>query len=109
MLSMLGALIVLGLGVLGLIWPKTAADFVRITPVDTTGLSEIRATYGGVFLGLGVAALMMNQSSVYHAIGIGFTAAAISRAMSVVVDRSRKPHNFAGIAFEGVIALLLLL
>jgi Domain of unknown function (DUF4345) len=109
MLPTIGAVIVIGLGVLGLVWPRTAANFVRIAPVDTTGVSEIRATYGGVFLGLGIAALVMNQSSVYDAIGIGFGLAAVSRAASVVIDRSREPHNFAGIAFESVIALLLLL
>ena len=60
LMHVLGAVIVTALGVFGLIWPKAAARFVRLSPMGQTGISELRATYDGVFLGLGVTALMLN-------------------------------------------------
>ena len=42
-------------------------------------------------------------------IGVGFAVAAVARVVSVVVDRSTEPYNLAGIAFEAVIAWLLLI
>lgn len=107
-LNLLGTVVVTALGVMGVFVPKVAANFVQIAPVGTTGMSEVRATYGGVFLGLGLTALIAQQPAVFTAIGIGFGLAALVRLVSVWLDGSRESYNLAAIAFEGGIALLLL-
>jgi hypothetical protein len=107
-LNLLGAVVVTALGLMGVFAPRVAANFVRIAPTGTTGISEVRATYGGVFLGLGLTALIVQQPTLFTAIGVGFGLAALVRLVSVWLDNSREPYNLAGIAFEGGIALLLL-
>ena len=59
MLATLGALITVALGLLGALAPAAAARLVGVQPVGGVGLSEIRATYGGLFLGLGGACLVL--------------------------------------------------
>jgi hypothetical protein len=107
--TVLGVMIVIGLGFLGLLLPRVAASFVHVSPVGKMGLSEIRATYGGVFLGLGATTLLTQNSSLAFGIGVGFACAAVARALSAILEESREPRNLAGITFEGIIAALLLL
>lgn len=106
--NLFGAVVVAALGLMGVFAPRLAAYFVRIAALGTTGISEIRATYGGVFLGLGLTALMVQHPAIYFALGIGFGLAALVRLASVWLDNSKEPYNFAGIAFESLIAVFLL-
>lgn len=98
----------IALGILGIGFPNAAARFVRISALGKTGLSEIRATYGGLFLGLGAYGLWTGDPRVASAIGIGFGCAPLARAGSALLEKSRGTDNIAGIAFEGIIAALLL-
>lgn len=45
----IGAIVTLLLGLVALMLPLKMAALVDISPIATTGLSEIRATYGGLF------------------------------------------------------------
>lgn len=103
-----GAVITLGLGLLGLFAPARAAGFTSIQPVGLIGKSEIRATYGGLFAALGLACLLTQAPGVFLAAGLAWTGAAVGRTFSVVVDGSRSAKNFGAIAFELIIGLLLL-
>lgn len=103
-----GAVITAGLGIMGLIRPSAAAAFTSMSPVGKLGVSEIRATYGGLFLFMGVFALIVREPIAWQVLGWAWVGAAVGRAASVVVDASREPKNFGGIAFEGVIGALLL-
>jgi hypothetical protein len=104
----IGSIVILALGLAGTIAPIQIAKFVSIGPNGLTGISEIRATYGGIFLGLGLTSLLSNGSSIAFAIGTGFACAAIIRALSALFEQSRAAQNLGGIAFEGFIAALLL-
>lgn len=103
-----GAVITAALGLMGLVKPAAAAAFTSMSPVGKIGVSEIRATYGGFFLFLGVFALIVREPLAYQVLGWAWIGAAAGRAVSVVVDASREPKNFGGIVFEGVIGALLL-
>ncbi len=103
-----GALVTAGLGGMGLVSPSTAAAFTSLSPVGKLGVSEVRATYGGFFLALGATALWTQAAGAFTVLGIAWAGAALGRLASVVVDRSTEPKNLGGIAFEGLIATLLL-
>jgi hypothetical protein len=104
----IGALVTAGLGVMGLVRPHAAASFTSLRPAGTVGVSEIRATYGGLFLALGAFALLSGSSVVYRTLGIAWAGAAAGRIVSVVADGSRSGKNLGGILFEGALALFLL-
>jgi uncharacterized membrane protein YeaQ/YmgE (transglycosylase-associated protein family) len=48
LIPLLGAVCTLALGILGLVAPQKVADLVGVDPKGALGLSEIRATYGGI-------------------------------------------------------------
>ena len=104
----LGAAATLVLGGLGLFSPARAAAFTNLAPIGATGVSEIRATYGGFFAALGLACLALQASAVFSTAGAAWVGAAAGRAWSVVVDQNREAKNLGGIAFELAIGLLLL-
>ena len=83
LIPLVGAVCTLALGVLGLSAPKRIAELIGIAPEGKLGLSEIRATYGGIFTGLGVACLWFQQPEVYAAVGLAWILAAVSRTVSI--------------------------
>jgi hypothetical protein len=108
LLAPAGALASALLGALGLCAPLRAARMVGLSPLGARGVSELRATYGGLFLGLGLAALLWQQPAAYGVAGIAWLGAAVARLASIVLDRSVSALNIGGVALEAVIGALLL-
>ncbi|MGH7785489.1 MAG: DUF4345 family protein [Candidatus Binatia bacterium] len=108
MLNNVGAAITAGLGVMGLLRPSAAAAFTSMQPQGLTGVSEVRATYGGFFLVLGTYALYAQAPTAFLIVGLAWLGAAAGRLLSVVIDRSYAATNLGGVVFETVIGALLL-
>ncbi|MDJ0787576.1 MAG: DUF4345 family protein [Myxococcota bacterium] len=108
LLHNLGALATLGLGINGMLRPRATSRFVHMTPDGRMGLSEIRATYGGLFAAMGAFALLAQDEVAFSLLGAAWVGAAVGRVFSIVVDDAREPLNFGGVAFESAFALLLL-
>lgn len=108
-LNLVGTLLTLSLGLLGFIAPHATSRLVGIKLDDPRGVSEIRATYGGLFIGLGAIALYEHDPTVYCAIGWGWMGAALARLFSLVIDQQKSVLSFGGIIVEAGIGLLLLL
>jgi len=105
----LGAAITLGLGVMGLVSPHRAATFVSIRPDGLNGRSELRATYGGFFLALGLACLLFQEHAMFLLAGLAWMGAAGGRILSVLIDRNVDGKNIIGIFFEAFVGFLLLM
>jgi hypothetical protein len=108
MLATIGALLTIGLGVLGAVAPHRAARLVGIAPVGGVGVSEIRATYGGLFIALGAACLALGSPVAYTVAGIAWLGAASMRLPSLLLDEGAFPKAIGGAAIEGLIGALLL-
>lgn len=102
-----GAVVTLVLGMLGLFAPVKAAEFASISPVGPNGTSEIRATYGGLFLALGLLCLLLQMEMVFLTVAAAWIGAAVGRIWSVVIDGNVSPKNLGGVLFEFVIGSLL--
>lgn len=107
-LNNVGALATAGLGLMALVRPSAAARFTSLRPEGLLGVSEIRATYGGLFLALGGYALWAQSDTVFTVVGVGWLGAAVGRVFSVVADRNFEPKNLGGVVFEAAIGALLL-
>ena len=83
-----------------MLFPNVAAKLVNIEPIGLTGISEIRATYGGLFVGLGGVCLYSQSSTVFFAVGIAVLGAALGRGVCVLIDRSYAPKSW-GYVFRG--------
>lgn len=103
-----GALVTTGLGIFGLFFPAGAASFVGIIPDGERGISEIRATYGGLFLAMGLVAVVAQSNDIFRVVGFAWLGAAGGRAFSVVRDNSRSGSNLGAIVMEGLIGLSML-
>ena len=104
-----GASISVIAGLLGFFFPKQVSKVIGLQLPGLLGVSEFRATYGGLFIGGGVAVLMLQSNEAAVALGCGWAGACIARAISLVVDKSRSKENIAGLVIEAVVASLLIL
>ena len=97
------------LGIFGFALPQLAAAFVGLKPVSAEGISEMRATLGSFFLGLGVACLWLQSPIAFTTVGIASIVAAIARFLSLFIDRSFSIKNVGGVFTEAILGAMLLL
>lgn len=72
---------------------------------STMGMSEIRASAGCLFVGMGIGALILGTPAAYMMIGFCWLGAAVGRLTSLVLDgKSNQKWTFFGI--EAVVGLL---
>lgn len=104
-----GALITSSLGLMAIFSPSSAAKMVGITASEPRGVSEIRATYGGLFLACGLFCLINQNQTAFTMLGFSWFGAAIVRLFSTFIDRgAANKLNFGGILLETIIAFLLM-
>ena len=104
--ALLGCFITIGLGLLGAVAPARAALLVSIEPKGRTGVSEVRATYGGLFLGMGLACLALQSKSAFAVASACWLGAALLRVLSLGLDRNPTVKNFRAIGIEAGIGAL---
>lgn len=103
------ALLSIALGAISWFWPKYTLGALELkTAGSTMGLSELRASAGALFVGLGIGALILGSASAYLMVGFAWGGAAVGRLTSIILDgpASRKKIVFFGV--EAVVALILL-
>lgn len=107
-LNFLGAAVTAIMGGIGLLTPSAAAALVGLEARTPPGRSEFRATYGGLFLCLGVAPLITGAPLLFAAAGLAWLGAALGRVLSIVADRTSTAKNWAAAGFETVVGLMLI-
>ena len=103
------AVATIGFGLLSVIAPKSAESFTGLTAPGPRGISEIRSVLGGLFVGLGAAALIYQDPSAYGTWGIGYLSIGVVRAGSIVYDKASTASNWGSLGFEIICGVLLLL
>lgn len=104
----IGAVATTLMGCLGAFFPSRAAKLTNLSPVGATGISEIRATYGGLFMALGLACVVLQSTTAFAVAGLAWTGAAAGRVWSLAIDANFEPKNLGGIVFELAFAAFLL-
>ncbi|MFM7062332.1 MAG: DUF4345 family protein [Actinomycetes bacterium] len=107
--AVLGASVSVLAGLLGLIWPRHVSKIIGLELPGPLGVSEFRATYGGLFVGAGAAVLAAGTKDAALVLGAAWLGAFAARMMSLVVDRSVSKENVAGCAIELAVGGLLVL
>ncbi|MEM6888260.1 MAG: DUF4345 family protein [Pseudomonadota bacterium] len=108
-LNIISALLTIGFGCFGFFAPRYTASALDLAPTGSTmGLSEMRASVGGLFVVAGIAALWLHTPLAYAMVGFAFAGAALGRVLSIWLDAPprRKVLLFGGI--EAALALWLL-
>lgn len=107
-LKIIVALATAATGLLGLFKPTAVYGFTGLTASGARGISEIRAIFGGLFLGLGIAPLFLGEPA-YQMLGIAYLAIALARMVSIVIDKSYAQSNWISLAIEVVLGVILVI
>lgn len=104
LLNIFAALLTIGFGLFGFLAPRYTAGALDLAPTSSTmGLSEMRASVGGLFVVAGAAAIWLNAPLAYAMIGFAFAGAATGRVLSLIFD---KPPVQKVLVFGGIEAAL---
>ncbi len=86
-ITLIATLLTIAFGGFGLDAPRYTAGALDLAPTESTmGLSELRASVGGLFVVAGLAALWLDHPVGYAMLGFVFVGAALGRAVSLVFD-----------------------
>ncbi|MDB9838592.1 DUF4345 family protein [bacterium] len=107
-INILAALISIGFGVIGWLMPKYTLEVLNLKGyTDTMGMSEIRASGGALFIGMGLGAIILGTPAAYAMIGFCWLGASIGRITSIALDgATRKKIGF--FAVEIAVAVIVL-
>ena len=92
------------LGLLAFVAPRLAFNIARIEAKVPDAIAEGRASFGGVFLALGLGTVLLAQPLVTLVLGAVWAMTALGRAVSMIFDRAISPYNIAATAFELALA-----
>ena len=105
-LNIVACLLTIAFGLFGFVAPRYTADALDLTPTKSTmGLSEMRASVGGLFVIAGIAALWLNEPLAYAMIGFCFVGAALGRILSLILDKPPVKKVILFGAIEAALAL----
>ncbi|MDX9865567.1 MAG: DUF4345 family protein [Anaerolineaceae bacterium] len=99
----------IGTGLLALLKPNSIDGFTGIKATGPRGVTEIRAIFGGLFIGLGAAAILLNAPAAYQMLGIAYGAIAVVRIPAMFLDHSVENSNIISTVIEVVFAVILVL
>lgn len=108
-LQLIAVILTIVTGLVSLIWPRSVFGFTGLTALDGRGITEIRSILGGLFIGLGIAVLVLGTREVYQTLGIMYLAIAAVRVVSIFVDKSSVQSNWISVATEIVLGIILVL
>jgi len=105
-LAWLTALATVLIGFALMVVPRSFMNLLGLAPKAGTqnGVSEVRGPFGGMWVGMGLACLLLAQPLVYLALGLAFAFAVIGRLISFVFDRTFNIHCCVATVFEALSA-----
>ena len=109
-LNLAAMALTIAFGLIGFLAPGYTMEVLGLMPVpgETMGFSEIRAANGALFVGLGLAGVILRQRPVFLTVGAAYAGAAAGRLTGVLVDGSG-PQAAMFFIVEAGLALWLIL
>lgn len=96
-------------GAIGYLAPRFTMEKLDLKPGGSAlGFSEIRAASGALFIGLGLAAILINSPIAFAMVGFAYAGAALGRFTSIVADGSGALTSWSFLAVEIAFAATLI-
>lgn len=105
----IAAVLTLLFGLYAIVQPQKIVRLVSLTPYKNRGITEIRATYGGLVVGAALATLWLQTPDAFLFLAFIWWGAAITRFISFYVDKSYSPLHLRILLIEVVVGTMLLL
>jgi len=96
-------------GLVSLVNPLSVQGFTGLTAPGGRGITEIRSILGGLFIGLGIAVLLLATRETYQMLGIMYLTLGVVRFVSIFLDKSSVQSNWISLAVEIVFGLILVI
>jgi hypothetical protein len=109
LIQILIAILTVLLGVFVIVRPTAIYNFTGLNANGVRGITEIRAIFGGLFVALGAAPIMLNTPVAYKMLGIVYIGIAVTRIGSMVSDPCFERSNLISLLSESVFGVLLIL
>ena len=107
-LPRIGAILTLIIGLVGFFRPQAFTAAMGIEMTKPEAWSEIRAVFGGMNIGLSLAALALNSPYVYMSLGLAWFCLLLARFWSILKDGSTLKGSIPAIVIDGGLAALFL-
>ena len=107
-LPRIGAVLTLIFGVVGFFKPRVITDGQQIALESPMAVSEARVVFGGLHLGVGLMALVLNQPVIYLTLGVGWAFGLLARFYSMLADKTSVQQSLPGIVVGSLMAFLFL-
>lgn len=107
-LPRVGAMLTLIIGAVGFFKPQLFTDSMGIQMNKPEAWSEIRAVFGGMNIGLSIAALVLNSPEVFMSLGLAWLFLTLARFYSIVKDGMTFKASIPALVIDGGIASLFL-
>ncbi len=108
-LQFIAVIVTIVIGLFALVAPTRIEGFTGLKTVGGRGVAEIRAIFGGVFIGMGVATFLLDKSIAYPMFGIIYLAIGLVRVVTIFLDKSRQSSNLISVVSELTFGVLFLL
>lgn len=105
-LKIIAALATAATGLLAFFKPDATYGFTGLTANGARGVSEIRSVFGGLFIALGIVPILWGGVT-YEMLGFAYLGIALTRAISMVVDKSYAQSNIISLVIEIVFGVIL--
>jgi hypothetical protein len=107
-LQIVGAVATIATGLIAAFRPKSIEGFTGLTAPGARGITEFRSVFGGAFIGLGLAVLLIGTPDAYRTLGAMYLAIAVLRGISMVIDKSAGDQsNIISLVIEIVIGAIM--
>jgi hypothetical protein len=107
-LPKIGAGITLLVGLVGFFKPTMILDPLNIALQSPVAVSEARGVFGGLNLGMAIAAFSLGDPVIFTAMGIAWATVTLARFWSLAVDGIGFKASIPPLVVDGTICFLLL-
>ncbi|RMG88258.1 MAG: hypothetical protein D6712_03940 [Chloroflexi bacterium] len=109
-LQTIAALLLVAFGVIALIQPARLAQMAGLDASSTNGKAEIRISWGGLYIGLGLGAMLIGTSEAFRLLGIAHIALALTRAVLATMNRDIVNRGYQiSLAWEIIMGVVFML
>jgi hypothetical protein len=95
-------------GLISALRPHSIKGFTGLEAPGPRGVTEIRAVMGGVFIGAGLAPLLLGTNAAYQVLGIMYLVIGLVRGISMYFDKSVVRSNVISLIVEIVFGIILI-
>lgn len=108
-LKMIFALATIATGLFAFFKPRSIEEFTGLTASSGRGITEFRAIFGGLFIGIGLVPLVFDSPIAFMILGVTYLSIALARTIGIILDKSTVNSNWISLGIEVVMGVILIL